>query len=46
MRFARSLICDLADGLRCSPDGLDLTGEQAPLTSILTTRTTRVLRNL
>jgi hypothetical protein len=46
MRFARSLICDLADGLRCSPDGLDLAGEQAPLTSIHTTRGARVLRNL
>lgn len=46
MRFARSLICDLAHGLGCSPTGLDLAGEQAPLTSINTKRPARALRNL
>ena len=46
MRFARSLIFDLAEGLRCAPACLDLTGEQAPFTSIQTKRTSPVLRNL
>lgn len=46
MRFARALICDLAEGLRRAPDGLDLTGDQAPLTSIHTPRVEQVLRNL
>jgi hypothetical protein len=46
MKLARALIGDLADGLRCSPEGLDLSGEQASLTSIHTRPGKRVLRNL
>lgn len=46
MRFARAFICDLADGLGCPPPGLDLSGEQATLTSIQTKRAASVLRNL
>lgn len=46
MTFARSLICDLADGLEVGPSGLDLGGIQAPLTSIHGRRAESVLRNL
>jgi hypothetical protein len=46
MRLARSLICDLADGLGCAPAGVDLTSPQALLTSIDTRRVDPVLRNL
>lgn len=46
MTFARSFICDLSDGLSCAPAGIDLSGIQAPLTSIHTPHPKRVLRNL
>lgn len=46
MAYARSLICDLADGLGGAHSGLDLGGLQAPLTAIHTTRAEPVLRNL
>lgn len=46
MTFARALVCDLADGLGCAPADLDLTGDEAPLTSIHTPRSEPVLRNL
>lgn len=46
MTFARSLICDLADGLGYIPPGLDLEGTEALLTSIHAPRAEPVLRNL
>lgn len=46
MTYARSFICDLADGLGCNPADVLLTGDEAWLTSIRTRRSARVLRNL
>ena len=46
MQFARALLCDLALGLAHDPPGIDLSGQQAQLTSVHTPRSDRVLRNL
>lgn len=46
MKFARALIADLAAGLGTPPVGFSLAGEQAEATSICTTRSSPVLRNL
>lgn len=46
MQFARSLISDLADGLATDPVDFAITGVDAPLTSIHTSRPKPVLRNV